>query len=111
MFVLRNQARRSPPPRPSSPPRPLQPHAFLLPPRVCCSWTAGHNAFDDMFVLTISWGKVEGVYGLVAEWENLETITEGPMPCPRSRQVGSGIGDRVSVGVIVSVRVGLRELE
>eukprot|EP00904_Undaria_pinnatifida_P002060 jgi/Undpi1/11855/HiC_scaffold_4.g01554.m1 len=48
--------------------------------------TAGHNAFDDMFVLSISWGRVEGVYGFVAEWESLATLTEGPMPCPRSRQ-------------------------
>lgn len=60
----------------------------------------GHNAFNDMFVLSLSWGKVDGVPGLLAEWESLAMHTEGLVPCPRSRQVIVTPGRLVVVGVL-----------
>lgn len=43
-----------------------------------------------MFMLSVSWGRVDGAPGLVAEWESLTTHMEGVLPCPRSRQVSLG---------------------
>lgn len=45
----------------------------------------GHTAFNDLFILSVSRGKVDGQFGILAKWERLKV--DGIVPCPRSRQV------------------------
>eukprot|EP00903_Cladosiphon_okamuranus_P011781 g11074.t1 len=46
--------------------------------------TSGDTAFNDMFILNVSRGKVDGHIGILAKWERLKI--DGIVPCPRSRQ-------------------------
>ncbi|CAB1107021.1 unnamed protein product [Ectocarpus sp. CCAP 1310/34] len=48
--------------------------------------TSGHHAFNDMFLLNLSWGTVDGQHGILAKWESLATQITGVLPSPRSRQ-------------------------